>query len=105
MVLAEAFAAGLPVVAAASPQTRDVFGPNLAGELVEDAPAMAAAVDALLGDRDRYLTASAHGRAAAAAFDIKATAGRVLAVYDAVMANGPGTATMTDFEDLFDLVG
>ncbi|HME81047.1 MAG TPA: glycosyltransferase [Candidatus Eremiobacteraceae bacterium] len=105
LVLAEAFAAGLPVVAAASPQTRDVFGPNQAGELVEDGPGMAQAVGALLGDRARYGAASAHARTAAAAFDIKATAGRVIAVYEAVMANRAGTAAMGDFEDLFDLVG
>ncbi|MBV8221865.1 MAG: glycosyltransferase [Candidatus Eremiobacteraeota bacterium] len=105
LVLAEAFAAGLPVVAAASPQTRDVFGPNKAGELVDDPAHMASAVDRLLGDRDAYAAASAHARTASAAFDVKATAGRVLAVYEAVMANRAGTAAMGDFEDLFDLVG
>ena len=105
LVLAEAFAAGLPVVAASSPQTRDVFGPNKAGELVEEAGGMAATIVALLADRARYNAASAHARTASAAFDIKATAGRVVAVYEAVMANRAGTAAMGDFEDLFDLVG
>src|SRR5579872_5893353 len=37
LVLAEAFAAGLPVVALDNPQTRDVFGEHLAGEIVTDA--------------------------------------------------------------------
>ena len=105
LVLAEAFAAGLPVVAASSPQTRDVFGPNRAGELVEGADAMANAILALLGDAERYREASAHARTASASFDIKATAGRVVAVYEAVVANRAGTAAMADFEDLFDLVG
>jgi len=105
LVLAEAFAAGLPVVAAASPQTRDVFGPNQAGELVDDGAGMARAVEALLGDQDRYAVAVAHARTASASFDIKATAGRTVAVYDAVLANRAGTAAMADFEDLFDLVG
>ena len=105
LVLAEAFAAGLPVVAASSPQTRDVFGPNKAGELVDDGAGMARAVIALLGDRERYVAATAHARTASAAFDIKATAGRTVAVYDAVVANRAGTAAMADFEDLFDLVG
>ena len=105
LVLAEAFAAGVPVVAARSPQTRDVFGPNKAGELVDGADGMAAAIRGLLEDRERYTAAAAHARAAATAFDIKATAGRTLAVYEAVMANRAGTAAMGDFEDLFDLVG
>ena len=105
LVLAEAFAAGLPVVAAESPQTRDVFGPNKAGELVSDAAQMARAARALLTERDLYAAASAHARTASAAFDIKATAGRVVAVYAAVVANRAGTAAMADFEDLFDLVG
>jgi glycosyltransferase involved in cell wall biosynthesis len=105
LVLAEAFASGLPVVAASSPQTRDVFGPNRAGELVEDADTMARAILALLSDSGRYREASAHARTASAAFDVKATAGRVVAVYEAVVANRAGTAAMADFEDLFDLVG
>ncbi|MBV8365997.1 MAG: glycosyltransferase [Candidatus Eremiobacteraeota bacterium] len=105
LVLAEAFASGLPVVAARSPQTRDVFGPNKAGELVDDAAEMAAAVCSLIADRDRHAAAVAHARAAATAFDIKATTGRTLAVYEAVTANRAGTATLGDFENLFDLVG
>jgi 1,2-diacylglycerol 3-alpha-glucosyltransferase len=105
LVLAEAFAAGLPVVAASNPQTRDVFGPNRAGELVDGAQAMAAAILTLLSDPEFYRIASSHARTASAAFDIKATAGRVVAVYEAVVANRAGTAAMADFDDLFDLVG
>lgn len=104
LVLAEAFAAGLPVVAIDSPQTRDVFGTNLAGGLVSDAESMAASLRRLLTDPAQRNAATAHSRAAAAAFDGKATAGRVLAVYQAVLANRAGTADMSAFDELFDVV-
>jgi glycosyltransferase involved in cell wall biosynthesis len=104
LVLAEAFCAGLPVVAIDNPQTRDVFGTHLAGALVNDAAGMAFELRALLTDPATRSTASAHARAAAAAFDAKATALRVLAVYQAVMANRAGTADMSAFEALFDVV-
>jgi len=104
LVLAEAFAAGLPVVALDNPQTRDVFGTHLAGEIVKDASEMAEALVGLLAEAERKSVASAHARAAAAAFDLRATAGRVLAVYEAVLANRAGKADMTAFADLFDLV-
>jgi glycosyltransferase involved in cell wall biosynthesis len=104
LVLAEAFGAGLPVVAIDSPQTRDVFGANLAGALVEDAEGMALELRQLLTDPSKRSLASAHSRTAAAAFDAQATAGRVLAVYQAVLANRAGTADMSAFEELFDVV-
>ncbi|HXW76095.1 MAG TPA: glycosyltransferase [Candidatus Eremiobacteraceae bacterium] len=104
LVLAEAFGAGLPVVAIDNPQTRDVFGTHLAGRLVRDAAGMAKALLELLTDPARRHIASAHARAAAAAFDAKATAGRVLAVYQAVLANRAGAADMSAFEALFDVV-
>jgi len=104
LVLAEAFAAGLPVVAIDNPQTRDVFGTHLAGEIVADAGEMTAALRSLLTDAERRHAAVAHARAAAAAFDARATAGRVSAVYEAVLANRAGTAEMAAFADLFDLV-
>lgn len=104
LVLAEAFCAGLPVVAIDSPQTRDVFGTHLAGALVADAAGMAEALCELLTDPARRSAAVAHARTAAAAFDAQATAGRVLAVYQAVLANRAGTADMSAFEALFDVV-
>jgi 1,2-diacylglycerol 3-alpha-glucosyltransferase len=104
LVLAEAFGAGLPVVAIDNPQTRDVFGPHLAGALVEDAAGMARELVALLSDPTVRSAASAHARAAASGFDAKATAGRVLAVYEAVLANRAGVADMSAFEALFDVV-
>jgi 1,2-diacylglycerol 3-alpha-glucosyltransferase len=87
LVLAEAFAAGLPVVAIDSPQTRDVFGEHLAGEIASSAEAMARAARELLTDAERRAQALLHAKTAAAAFDIRATAGRVLAVYEAVLEN------------------
>ncbi len=105
LVLAEAFAAGVPVVAVDTPQTRDVFGANTAGELVADPRDMAGALLGLLTDPERRAAASAHALTAAAAFDSKATAGRVVAVYNAVVANRAGTAEMSDFAALFDQVG
>ncbi len=104
LVLAEAFGAGLPVVALDSPQTRDVFGGNLAGALVADAEGMAREIRSLLTDPAVRTTASSHSRAAAAPFDARATAGRVLAVYEAVLANRAGTADMSAFDELFDVV-
>ena len=104
LVLAEAFGAGLPVVAIDSPQTRDVFGSNLAGALVADAEGMAAELKRLLTDPAARSAASAHSRAAASSFDARATAGRVLAVYEAVLANRAGTADMSAFDELFDVV-
>lgn len=104
LVLAEAFGAGLPVVAIDSPQTRDVFGSSLAGALVADAEGMAAELRRLLTDPAARSAASAHSRAAASSFDARATAGRVLAVYEAVVANRAGTADMSAFDELFDVV-
>lgn len=104
LVLTEAFGAGLPVVAIDSPQTRDVFGSNLAGALVADAEGMASELKRLLTDPAARSAASAHSRAAASSFDARATAGRVLAVYEAVVANRAGTADMSAFDELFDVV-
>ena len=104
LVLAEAFAAGLPVVAIDNPQTRDVFGTHLAGQVVKDATEMARGLLVLLTDPERRAAATAHARAAASAFDAKAAAVRVLAVYEAVLANRGGSTDISAFESLFDLV-
>ena len=104
LVMAEAFAAGLPVVAVDTPQARDVFGIHLAGELVADAEAMAQALFSLLTSPERRAAASAHSRAAAVQFDARATAGRVFAVYNAVLANKAGLADMSAFDELFEVV-
>ncbi|MDQ6766561.1 MAG: glycosyltransferase [Candidatus Eremiobacteraeota bacterium] len=104
LVLAEAFAAGLPVVALDNPQTRDVFGEHLAGEIVADAESMANALWELICNRERRLTAVTHAKTAAATFDARATAGRVLAIYEAVVSNLRGGTSLVPenaFVDLF----
>jgi glycosyltransferase involved in cell wall biosynthesis len=104
LVLAEAFAAGLPVVALDNPQTRDVFGEHLAGELVSDAESMANAAWELICNPERRALAITHAKTAAAAFDARATAGRVLAIYEAVLSNVRGGAAIAPedaFADLF----
>ena len=50
------------------------------------------------------VAASAHSRAAAVQFDARATAGRVFAVYNAVLANKAGLADMSAFDELFEVV-
>ena len=104
LVLAEAFAAGLPVVALDNPQTRDVFGEHLAGAIVADAESMASAISELIGNAERRALAMTHAKTAAAAFDARATAGRVLAIYEAVVSTLHGGASFAPdnaFADLF----
>jgi 1,2-diacylglycerol 3-alpha-glucosyltransferase len=104
LVIAEAFAAGLPVVALDNPQTRDVFGEHLAGEIVADAQTMADAAWELLCDTERRILAVTHAKTAAAAFDARATAGRVLAIYEAVLSTVRAGLSQTPkdaFADLF----
>jgi 1,2-diacylglycerol 3-alpha-glucosyltransferase len=97
LVLAEAFAAGLPVVALDNAQTREVFGEHLAGEIVSDAHSMADSAFRLLSDKQQRALAVTHARTAAAAFDVRATASRVLAIYEAVLASaGSGDTAQQD---------
>jgi len=104
IVLAEAFAAGLPVVAIDSPQTRESFGTHLAGSIVANAEAMSEALHALLTDEAKRNAASAHARAAAAPFDIRVTAERVLAVYRAALGSRSGKTDLGDAQRLFEVV-
>lgn len=87
LVLAEAFASGLPVVALDNPQTREVFGEHLAGSIVGDATSMTDSLFNLLTKKEVRATAVAHAKTAAAAFDSRATACRVLAIYEAVLSD------------------
>jgi glycosyltransferase involved in cell wall biosynthesis len=81
LVLAEALAAGLPVVAAESGASREVLG--LAGRLVAPDPASAAeALAAALSDgRDQSAVHLAHQR-----FSVELQTRRVLEVYREVLA-------------------
>jgi 1,2-diacylglycerol 3-alpha-glucosyltransferase len=82
LVLAEALAAGLPVIAADAPQNRDVLGE--AGRLVRpNAEAFAAALDALRPplERERQLA-----RAAGSRFAIETQIDRILALYRSTLS-------------------
>ncbi len=85
LVLVEALAAGVPVVAVDTPQTRDVLAD--AGIVARDDPlAIAAAVrSALAGDRPD----ARRGAAVAATYDGVAIGARVIALYDSLIAAPP----------------
>jgi glycosyltransferase involved in cell wall biosynthesis len=83
LVLVEALAAGLPVVAVDTPQTRDVVG-EAARVTAGDARDLACGLAAALGE-PRAHDADVRTRVAAR-FDRTALGDRVLALYDAVLA-------------------
>jgi len=85
LVLVEAMAAGVPVVASDIPGYRDVVG--AAGVLVPpgDPAALAGALDALLGDEAERARLADAGRREAARFAWPHVAERVLAVYERVL--------------------
>ncbi len=65
---------------------------------------MANAIYELVNNADRRLLAVTHVKTAAAAFDARATAGRVLAIYEAVLSTvraGSALAPEDAFADLF----
>jgi phosphatidylinositol alpha-mannosyltransferase len=85
LVLAEAMAAGVPVVAAANAGYATVLTGTGATGLVEpgDAPALAARLSAVLGSRELTAELSAWGRANASRSDVTARLGDFLDVYSA----------------------
>ncbi len=90
IVLAEAMAAGLPIVASDLDAFRTVLRDGRAGELFEtgDAGDLARAVGRLLDDPERRATLSAAASAAVRAYDWPAVARDVVEVYETVL---PGT--------------
>ena len=90
IVLAEAMAAGLPIVASDLDAFRTVLRDGRAGELFEpgDADDLARAVGRLLDDPERRATLSAAASAAVRAYDWPAVARDVVEVYETVL---PGT--------------
>ncbi len=82
LVLVEALAAGLPIVAVDTPQTRDVL--DGAGRLVPPEPAALAA--ALGAELPRAIRDPAAGRVRAARFERTALGGSVLELYDSLLA-------------------
>jgi phosphatidylinositol alpha-mannosyltransferase len=87
IVLVEAMAAGVPVVASDIPGYREVL-PESAGVLVPpgDPAALADAIDALLGDGERRARLGAGGRREAAHYAWPRVAERTLAVYERCLA-------------------
>jgi phosphatidylinositol alpha-mannosyltransferase len=87
IVLVEAMAAGVPVVASDIPGYREVL-PGSAGVLVPpgDAGALADAIDALLGDAERRARLGAAGRREAGRYAWPRVAERTLAVYERCLA-------------------
>jgi glycosyltransferase involved in cell wall biosynthesis len=82
-VLIEAMACGVPVVATASPGTRDIVRHGVDGLLVErhDAADVAAALETILTDADRRADMSAKARVAAERFALNV----ITREYDAVL--------------------
>ena len=84
LMLAEAMAAGVPIVASEVGGIPDVLGG--AGLLVphDDPDALARAMTSLLGDSQRRIDMARRGRTQASRFDWSRTASRVCAIYDRV---------------------
>ncbi len=84
LVLAEALAAGLPIVAAESDASRDVVGP--AGNVVAAAPAAFAAAlrDGLAAGPEQSAVHLAHSR-----FTVEAQTRRIIALYEGLVAANP----------------
>lgn len=83
LVLLEAMAAGLPVVASDIPGYREVAGPDSGAVLVPpgNPAALAEALVGLLGDTDRRTELGRRGQAWAAGFDWGRVARRIVEVY------------------------
>jgi glycosyltransferase involved in cell wall biosynthesis len=82
LVLAEAMAAGLPVIAADAPQNRDVVGET--ADLVDPEPrAFAAAFDRILMPRDEAAAAATRGRAER--FSLDRHVDGVVALYESLV--------------------
>jgi phosphatidyl-myo-inositol alpha-mannosyltransferase len=95
IVLAEAMAAGAPIVASDLDAFRRVLRGGRAGELFAsgDAADLAAAVGRLLDDRQRRAMLSAAASAAVRDYDWTKIARDVVKVYEAVLPAGSATAT------------
>jgi phosphatidylinositol alpha-mannosyltransferase len=99
VVLIEALAAGAPIVASDLDAFARVLQGGAAGVLVRrgDAPELARALCALLGDPERRAQLSAQGARTAAVYDWAVLAKRILAVYETVVP--PGGTVVTAVED------
>ncbi|MGH7417203.1 MAG: glycosyltransferase, partial [Candidatus Rokuibacteriota bacterium] len=92
LVLAEALAAGLPVVAVAGPGVASTIRPGIDGELVPAEPAATLAerlgvvAGALAGDRRRRERMAAQAREGAARFDVRTRVAEVAGLYRELLA-------------------
>ena len=91
IVLVEAMAAGLPVVASDVPGYDEVVTDGVEGFLVppRDPAAIAAAVETILDDPALAERFAAAGRARAAAFDWSVVGARLETLYRQAVATGP----------------
>ena len=90
IVLAEGMAAGVPVVASDLPGYRAVLRDGAAGRLVSpgDAEALAAALEALLGDEEERRRLAAAGLAAAAELSWRRVTDEIVKAYEDAVATG-----------------
>ena len=100
IVLLEAMAAGVPVVASDIAGYRSVLSQGEEGRLVKpgDEQAIAEAVVALLCDPQRRVEMAARGRATAARYDWRLIAGRVLDYYGDLMQARVSRPTQPSFQ-------
>ena len=98
MILTEAMSAGTPVVASDLDAFSRVLDAGAAGVLtpVADAPALAAAIDGVLGDPVRRAAMVAAARRTVAAYDWTLVAARIVKVYEAVIAANPRAVVEAD---------
>jgi len=98
MILTEAMSAGCPVVASDLDAFSRVLAGGAAGVLtpVEDAPALAAAIDSLLDDPERRAALVTAARKSVAAYDWPSIAARVVKVYETVIAADPRSVAEAD---------
>jgi len=95
LVLAEALAAGLPVVSVAGPGVALTIRPGMDGELVPAEPAatlterLGVVAGALAGDRRRRERMAAHAREGAARFDARTRVAEVAELYRELLAGRP----------------
>jgi len=107
IVLAEAMAAGTPVVASDLEAFRRVLEDGAAGVLVPvgDPGALAAGLAALLGESERMALLSKAGSQAVTAYDWGTVADRIVEVYETVVAAAPQpVAVDVDLDQLVDLL-
>jgi phosphatidylinositol alpha-mannosyltransferase len=93
IVLAEAMAAGAPIVASDLDAFRRVLGPSALFAPPGDPAALAAALSSMLDDPVRRMEFGFAGSSRALAFDWSVVADRVLRVYEAAASAHPRPAT------------